>query len=152
MSRLLRAELARVRARPIVWAAVALAALGAVGIWAGAPLDWVLLGLAAVPVWAAAAVRAAYRPAPSWDKPLVATPAGALPTGVLQVVARGPDLIAFCLLPLWIAIGLHTVTTVMVTAQVVLSTVAVLIGSSVHDKGWLERMMEEQDERKKAGA
>ena len=32
MTRLLRAELARVRARPIVWAAVALAALGAVGI------------------------------------------------------------------------------------------------------------------------
>ncbi|UCN15976.1 DUF6297 family protein [Cellulomonas iranensis] len=133
----------------LLWTVVT---LGAVGVWAGAPVDWVLLGLAAVPVWAAAAVRAAYRPAPSWDKPLVATPAGALPTGVLQVVARGPDLIAFCLLPLWIAIGLHTVTTVMVTAQVALSAIAVTIASSVHDKGWLERMMEEQDERKKAGA
>lgn len=133
----------------LAWTLVAFAA---VGTWAGYPLDWLVLGVAAVPVWAAAAVRAAYRPAPSWDKPLVATPAGALPTGVLAVVARGPDLVAFCLLPLWISIGLHTVTTLAVSAQLVLSVVAVLVASSVHHKSWLERAMEEQDERRKAGA
>ncbi|UZN01859.1 DUF6297 family protein [Cellulomonas sp. S1-8] len=131
------------------WSVVALAA---VGRWAGSTPDWVVLAVVTTPVWAAAAVRAAYRPAPRWDKPLVATPAGALPTGVLQVIARGPDLVAFCLLPLWIAIGLGTVVTVMVSAQVVLSVIAVMIASSTAEKGWMERMLEEQDQRKGAAA
>ena len=136
----------------IVMLAWSLVATTAVGAWAGSTLDWVVLGVAATPVWAAAAVRAAYRPAPRWDKPLIATPAGALPSGVLQVIARGPDLLAFCLLPLWIAVGLTTVTTVMVSAQVVLSVIAVLIASSTATKGWMERMLEEQDQRKGAAA
>lgn len=125
-----------------------LVAFGAVGRWQGAPTDWLLLGGVAAPVWAAAAVRAAYRPAPRWDKPLVATPAGALPTGVLQVIARGPDLVAFCLLPVWVAIGLGTVTTWMVTAQVWLSVIAVLVASSTAEKGWIERLLDEQQEQR----
>lgn len=133
----------------LVWSLVAFAA---VGRWAGAPQDWLVLAVVASPVWAAAAVRAAYRPAPRWDKPLVATPAGALPTGVLQVIARGPDLVAFCLLPLWVAIGLGTVTTWMVTAQVWLSVIAVLVASSTAEKGWMERMLEDQGERRGAAA
>lgn len=144
------------RLRMVVPAAVmlvwSLVALGAVGRWVGATPDWLVLAVASTPVWAAGAVRAAYRPAPRWDKPLVATPAGALPTGVLQVIARGPDLVAFCLLPLWVAIGLGTVTTVMVSAQVVLSVIAVTIASSTAEKGWMERVLEEQDQRKGAGA
>jgi len=127
-----------------------LVALTAVGVWAGAPQHWLVLAVASAPVWAAAAVRAAYRPAPRWDKPLIATPAGALPSGVLQVIARGPDLVAFCLLPLWIAIGLTDVVTVMVTAQLALSVVAVLIASSTAEKGWMERMLEQQDQGKGA--
>lgn len=125
----------------LVWSLVAFTA---VGRWAGATQDWVLLALVAAPVWAAAAVRAAYRPAPRWDKPLVATPAGALPTGVLQVIARGPDLVAFCLLPLWISIGLGVVTSLAVTAQVWLSVIAVVVASSTHERSWLERMLDEQ--------
>lgn len=144
------------RLRMVVPGLVALAwsvvAFGAIGRWAGTTQDWVILGLVAAPVWAAAAVRAAYRPAPRWDKPLVATPAGALPTGVLQVIARGPDLVAFCLLPVWVAIGLGTVTSFMVTAQVVLSALAVTIASSTAEKGWMERMLEQQDDRKGAPA
>ena len=133
----------------LVWSLVAFAA---VGRWAGATPDWLALAVASAPVWAAAAVRAAYRPAPRWDKPLIATPAGALPTGVLQVIARGPDLVALCLLPLWIAIGLTTVSTIMVTSQLVLSVVAVMIASSTAEKGWMERMLEEQDQRKGASS
>ncbi|GIG39686.1 DUF6297 family protein [Cellulomonas phragmiteti] len=144
------------RLRMVVPGVVALAwslvVFAAVGRWAGATLDWLLLAVVAAPVWAAAAVRAAYRPAPRWDKPLVATPAGALPTGVLQVIARGPDLVAFCLLPLWVAIGLGTVTTWMVTAQVWLSVIAVMVASSTAEKGWMERLLEEQDQRKGGAA
>ncbi|MCC2335620.1 DUF6297 family protein [Cellulomonas wangsupingiae] len=133
----------------LVWSLVAFAA---VGRWAGATPDWLVLAVVSAPVWAAAAVRAAYRPAPRWDKPLIATPAGALPTGVLQVIARGPDLVALCLLPLWIAIGLTTVSTIMVTSQLLLSVVAVMIASSTAEKGWMERMLEEQDQRKGASS
>ncbi|WP_243738361.1 DUF6297 family protein, partial [Cellulomonas shaoxiangyii] len=127
----------------LVWSALTLAA---VARWAGGPVvDWLVLALASTPVWAAAAVRAAYRPAPDWGKNLVATPAGAVPAGAFAVVARGPDLVALCLLPLWIAIGLSTVTTPLVTAQLVLSVVAVLIGSSTHEKSWLDRTLEGAD-------
>ncbi|MFS0705780.1 DUF6297 family protein, partial [Cellulomonas sp. 179-A 9B4 NHS] len=124
----------------LVWSA---ATLAAVARWADGPLvDWLVLAVASTPVWAAAAVRAAYRPAPDWGKNLVATPAGAVPTGALAVIARGPDLVALCLLPLWIAIGLATVTTPLLTAQLVLTAVAVVVGSSTHEKSWLERTME----------
>lgn len=133
----------------LVWSLVAFTA---VGRWQGATADWLVLAVAAVPVWAAAAVRAAYRPAPRWDKPLVATPAGALPMGVLQVVARGPDLVASCLLPLWVAIGLGTVTTFLVTAQLGLSAIAVAVASSTAEKGWMERLLEDQDAQRRGGA
>ncbi|MCC2312989.1 DUF6297 family protein [Cellulomonas xiejunii] len=132
----------------LVWSVVVFTA---VGRWAGATQDWLLLGVSAAPVWAAAAVRAAYRPAPRWDKPLISTPAGALPMGVMQVIARGPDLVAFCLLPVWVAIAVGTVTTIMVIGQVWMSVIAVMIASSTAEKGWMERMLEEQDQRK-AGA
>lgn len=142
------------RLRMVVPGAVALCwslvALAAAGTWAGGTSDWLVLAVASAPVWAAGAVRAAYRPAPRWDKPLVATPAGALPTGVLQVIARGPDVIATCLLPLWIAIGLRTVTPTMVTFQVALSAVAVLVASSTAETGWMERLLESDDERRRA--
>ncbi len=128
----------------LAWSAVTFAA---VARWADGPLvDWLVLAVASTPVWAAAAVRAAYRPAPDWGKNLVATPAGAVPTGALAIIARGPDLVALCLLPLWIAIGLATVTTPLLTAQLVLSAVAVVVGSSTHEKSWLERTMEGADD------
>ncbi len=143
------------RLRMVVPALVALVwsvlALTAVARWADGPVvDWLALAVASTPVWAAAAVRAAYRPAPDWGKNLVATPAGAVPTGVLAVIARGPDLVALCLLPTWVAIGLATVTTPVLTAQLVLSAVAVVVGSSTHEKGWLERTLEGDSGRQPA--
>ncbi|WP_136519476.1 DUF6297 family protein [Cellulomonas telluris] len=132
------------------WSAVT---LGAVALWSEGPLlDWLVLAVASAPVWAAAAVRAAYRPAPEWGGRLVITEAGALPLGALAVLSKGPDLVALCLLPLWVAIGVAAVTTPVVTAQVVLSAVAVLVASSTHEKGWFERSLEgEQRGRPAAG-
>lgn len=137
------------RLRMVVPAAVmlvwSLVVLGAVGRWAGAPLDWLVLAVASTPVWAAAAVRAAYRPSPDWSGPLIATPFGALPPGVMAVLVRGPDLVALCLLPLWAAVALQAAPPVLASIQLVLSVVAVVVGSSTHERPWYERMLDDPD-------
>ncbi|GEL95107.1 DUF6297 family protein [Cellulomonas composti] len=112
----------------------------AVGMWAHDVAGFLALGLVAVPVWAAGAVRAAYRPAPNWDGPLVATPAGALPGGLAGVLARGPDVVVLGLLPLWVALGLRTVTPTMLLLQAVAATIAVAVGSSTSTRTLLERI------------
>ena len=119
-----------------------LLAFGALGRWAGAPGAWLALGVVGTPVWAAATVRAAYRPGPNWSKPLVATPLGALPTGVASVVARGPDLIVLCLLPTWIAVVLRAVTPTLLLAQVALSAIAVAVASSIATGTLMDRLFE----------
>ena len=98
----------------------------------------------------AAAVRAAYRPAPDWNKPLVSTPMGALPTGVLGVVARGPDLVVLCLVPTWIAILLRSATPALLVVQLALSAVAVLVASSTSTESWFDRLSRAMDEQSKA--
>jgi hypothetical protein len=130
----------------LAWSLVVFAALGR---WAGATGDWLALGVAATPVWAASAVRAAYRPAPDWNKPLVSTPMGALPTGVLGVIARGPDLVVLCLLPTWIAILLRSAGPALLVVQAILSLIAVLVASSTNTKSWVDRMSEAMDEAQK---
>lgn len=127
-----------------LWSLVVFAA---VGRWAGDVTGWLALGIAATPVWAAAAVRSAYRPAPDWGKPLVSTPMGALPSGVGSVIARGPDVVVLGLLPLWVGLLLRTVTPVMLGFQVVCSLVAVLVASSIHQGGLLERMLDASQEQ-----
>ncbi|WP_235929640.1 DUF6297 family protein [Cellulomonas citrea] len=126
----------------LVWS---LAVFTALGHWAGNLPGWLALGIASTPAWAAAAVRAAYRPAPDWQKPLVSTPMGALPTGVASVLARGPDVVVLGMLPLWIAIVLRSVSPTLVMAQVVTSVVAVLVASSTSTKSFMERAMEAQE-------
>lgn len=119
------------------------------GRWAGSTGDWLALAVAGAPVWAAAAVRGAYRPAPDWGKPLVSTPMGALPTGVASVVARGPDLVVLCLLPTWIAILLGTAGIGLLVVQVVLAVIAVLVGSSTRTKSFMDWLGEQMDEGRK---
>lgn len=131
----------------LVWSLVVFAALGR---WAGSTAGWLALAIAATPVWAAAAVRAAYRPAPDWNKPLVSTPMGALPTGVLGVVARGPDLVVLCLVPTWIAILLRSTTPGLLVVQLALSAVAVLVASSTSTESWFDRLSRVMDEQSKA--
>ncbi len=126
-----------------LWSVVAFAA---VGRWASDVPAWIALGLVSTPVWAAAAVRASYRPAPDWGGALVSTPMGALPTGVATVLARGPDLVVLCLLPVWIAVLLRTVNPLLLYIQVALSLIAVAIASSIRTGSLMERMMEAQDQ------
>ena len=119
----------------LLWSVVAFAA---VGRWASDVPGWIALGVASTPVWAAAAVRASYRPAPDWGGALVSTPMGALPTGVATVLARGPDLVVLGLLPVWIAVLLRTVNAPLLYAQIVLSVIAVAIASSIRTGSLME--------------
>jgi len=133
-----------------VWSLVVFAAIGR---WLGDPLGWLALALPGVLAWAAAAVRAAYRPAPDWSSTLVSTPFGALPTGVGAVLARGPDIVVLGLLPTWIALVLGHVTQVLVMAQVLTALIAVMVASSTSTKTFTERMLDAQkeaDEQRKA--
>lgn len=132
----------------LLWSVVAFAA---VGRWASDVPNWIALGVISTPVWAAAAVRSSYRPAPDWGGALVSTPMGALPTGVASVLARGPDLVVLGLLPVWIALLLRTINTPLMLAQICLSAIAVAIASSIKKGSLMERMMDAQ-ENAKAGA
>jgi len=126
-----------------LWSLVAFAAVGS---WAGDTLAWLVLGLVSAPVWAGAAVRSSYRPAPDWGGALVSTPMGALPTGVATVLARGPDLVVLGLLPVWIAVLLRTVNPILLYVQVILSVIAVAIASSIRTGSLMDRLMESQDQ------
>ena len=82
---------------------------------------------------------------------LVSTPMGASPTGVASVLARGPDLVVLCLLPVWIAVLLRTINTPLVYSQIVLSVIAVAIASSIRTRSLMETLMDAQ-EQERAGA
>lgn len=156
LDRLLPLEAKTVRRLRMVVPAVAmllwsLVAFAAVGRWASDVPGWIALGVASTPVWAAAAVRGSYRPAPDWGGALVSTPMGALPTGVATVLARGPDLVILCLLPVWIAVLLRTVNAPLLYAQIVLSIIAVAIASSIRTRSLMETLMDAQ-EQERAGA
>jgi hypothetical protein len=124
----------------VVMLAWSLVAFGAVGAWAGDLPSWLTLGVVSTPVWAGAAVRAAYRPAPNWGGPLVSTPMGALPTGVTMVLARGPDVVVLGLVPVLIAVALGHVPSAVVIAQVAVSAIVVAVCSSTSTKSMMERM------------
>lgn len=126
----------------LLWSLVVLVA---VGRWAGDPSGWVPLAVAGAPVWACAAVRAAYRPAPDWGGPLVSTPAGAVPTGVAAVLARGPDVVLVGLLPWWVSILLERTSQTLLVVQLVLAGLAFVFATSVRTKPLLEQLQEQAD-------
>jgi hypothetical protein len=133
----------------LVWSAVAYAAIGR---WEGDPLMWLALGLVSTPVWAGAALRAAYRPSPNWEGPLVATPMGALPGGVAAVLSRGPDVAVLGLIPVVIAVALGTVSPTLLVVQAAFSVIALLVGSSTSTKTMMDRLSEAQDQQSALGA
>lgn len=91
---------------------------------------WLLLAGAAVS-FGAAAVRGAYRPTPRWDGPLLATPAGAVPTGMTSSVSTGPDLAVVGALPTVVALVVGEAAWGLVVAQVVAGLGALAVSSLV---------------------
>ncbi|GIG37417.1 DUF6297 family protein [Cellulomonas pakistanensis] len=121
------------------------ASFAAVGRWEGAVGPWLLLGVVSAPVWAAASLRAAYRPSPNWEGPLVATPMGALPGGVAAVLARGPDVAVLGMVPVVLSVALGTVLPVVVAVQAGVSAIALAVGASTSTKTMMDRMAEATD-------
>lgn len=130
----------------LLWSAVAFTA---VGLWEGDLGPWLLLGAVSAPVWGAAAVRAAYRPSPNWEGPLVATPMGALPGGVAAVLSRGPDVALIGMVPVIISVVLGTVLPTLLLVQAGLSAVALLLGSSTSTKTMMDRLSEASEAAEK---
>lgn len=111
---------------------VLLVALAPAVLRAGAPPGtWVLLAALAGAGFGAAAVRGAYRRPPDWSAPLLATPAGALPTGAVTSALRGPDLALAVVVPLAVAIVVGTASWGLVVAQGAVAVGAVLVASWV---------------------
>jgi hypothetical protein len=102
-----------VRARVVVPVAVLAVVLGIsallVGQGTAVPGTWLALGVAAAPAWAGAAVRAGYRPDLDWSGPVVASPMGAVPTGVGATLVRGPDVGVLGTVPVGLALLLGSV-------------------------------------------
>ncbi|MGY2080577.1 DUF6297 family protein [Modestobacter sp. SYSU DS0657] len=85
---------------------------GSMAVWAG-------LGVAVAPAWAGAAVRGGYRPELDWSGPVVATPMGAVPSGVGATLVRGTDLGVVGTLPFGIALLVGTPSALWVPVQLV---------------------------------
>ncbi|MGW2095498.1 DUF6297 family protein [Promicromonospora sukumoe] len=105
---------------PVLSAGVVLLLVAVVG-GGGA---WLAVGAPAAVVLGAAAVRAAYRGPVRWDVPMIATPAGAFPTGLVLHHLKGPDVALLGTVPLAWAV-VTGVTPALVVAQVVAAVVAV---------------------------
>ncbi|WP_143028727.1 DUF6297 family protein [Quadrisphaera sp. DSM 44207] len=86
--------------------------------------EWLLLGALAAPVWAAAAVRAAYRALPDFAGPLVSTPMGAVPPGAGAVLAQGPDLAVVGSVPVVVALLVASAPPLLLAAQAALALAA----------------------------
>lgn len=153
VDRLLPLSAARVRRARLVVPGVAMllwsvVAFAAIGRWEGEPVPWLVLGAVSAPVWAGAAVRGAYRPAPNWQGPLVSTPMGALPGGVAGVLSRGPDVAVLGMVPVVICVALGTVVPTLVVVQAVASAIALAFGSSTSTKTMMDRLAEATEPEK----
>lgn len=126
----------------LAWSLVAYAAFG--WWWGGGLVRWLALGAVAAPVWAAAAVRAAFRPAPNWGGPLISSPMGALPGGVAGVVARGPDVVVLGHVPVIVALVTGAVPPVLLAVQVAVSAICVAVASSTDTRSLMQRAMDAQ--------
>jgi hypothetical protein len=110
-----------VRARAVLPLAVLVLICGTsallVGQGAGSALGWLALGVAAAPAWAGATVRAGYRPDLDWSGPVLASPMGAVPTGVSATLVRGPDVGVLGTVPVALALLLGAVPPVLIAVQ-----------------------------------
>lgn len=92
---------------------------------------WLVLIVVVGVVLGASAVRACYRPPPDWSGPLLATPAGALPTGAVNANLKGPDTALFGCLPLGVAVVVGHVTPGLLLAQAVAASSVLLVATRV---------------------
>lgn len=83
----------------------------------------------------AAAIRGAYRKPPNWSGPLMATPAGALPTGATSMIAQGPDVAVLSAIPLGICLLVGAPTLTLIVFQGIAVWIALAVASHVRATG-----------------
>lgn len=93
----------------------------------------VLAGLCGV-VQGAAAVRSAYRTPPDWSAPLLATPAGGIPTGAAAAFRVGPDVALLGSVPLGVALLVGSAGWGTLVAQALAAAVALAVVSHVRSR------------------
>ncbi|MBW4095932.1 MAG: hypothetical protein HIU81_11480 [Acidobacteria bacterium] len=98
--------------------------------------SWLLVPLAicAGPGVAAAAIRAAYRPAPDWTMPAISSAMGPIPTGAIRGLIAGPDAALIALLPLGICMLAGGVPNIAFPLALILSTLMYLWGCRVRKR------------------
>lgn len=112
------------RAVRTVWPVLAAAVVLVLVAVVSAGGQWIAVAAPAAVVLGAAAVRAAYRGPVPWDVPMIATPAGAFPTGLVLHQLKGPDVALLGTIPLaWAVVS--GVTPGLVVAQVTAAVLAV---------------------------
>jgi hypothetical protein len=112
---------------PVLTAAVVLLA-AALAVGGG---QWLGTGALAVVALGAAAVRTAYRGPVPWDVPMIATPAGGLPTGLVLHQLKGLDLAVLGTLPLAWAVASGSAGPAVIGLQAAFSLGAVLWAAHV---------------------
>ncbi|MFF2623326.1 DUF6297 family protein [Oerskovia jenensis] len=125
-------------ARAVVPALTALLALvvGVVPLVLGTG-EWLWFALVVVVAvgMGAAAIRGAYRKPPNWSGPLMATPAGALPTGATSMIAQGPDVAVLSAIPLGICLLVGAPTLTLIVFQGIAVWIALAVASHVRATG-----------------
>jgi hypothetical protein len=101
------------------------APVGGLLAWRYDSAGWIVLGGLCAPLWAAAVVRAAYRPVPDFTGPQIDTPMGTLPPGLSAVATQGPDFAILGSSPVMAAVILGVVPPTLLVLQLVLSLAAI---------------------------
>ncbi|MFV0426279.1 MAG: DUF6297 family protein [Beutenbergiaceae bacterium] len=114
----------------MVWTVVSVgtwALLSGMALW-----PWLVLAVVAGPVFAAGAIRGAYRKPTDWSAPLISNPMGPpIPPGLVGAISRGPDIVVICLLPLILGIVAVAAPATLLPWQLMATLVAVAIATHV---------------------
>ncbi|GMA30848.1 DUF6297 family protein [Litorihabitans aurantiacus] len=100
----------------------------AVALLRGLELGWVVQLVLFAPAIAAAATKAAYRNPPDWSRPLVVSPMGAFPPGIVTSLATGPILAVVACLPVIIALFVGP-RPVLAALQVLVTAILVAVAT-----------------------
>lgn len=144
LDRSLPIEASSVRRARLLWptAVTCLWSAVTIGLWASrnglAIWPWLLLAVVAGPVFAAGALRGAYRAPTDWSRPLLVNPYGPpIPPGLFSTFSRGPDIVVICLIPMILGVVAVATPATLFPWQLAATFVALAIAAHVPKPGGL---------------